>query len=89
MTTFTNISYDEFRKSAAEFFKATLDRSSLTEEEADNGNKALGLLYFGHSNDWTEQEINSSVIILELAMKRCMEVSFARIMAEQETELHS
>lgn len=75
MPTFPNITYDEFRKNATEFFCATQDRSSLTHEQAENGNKALGLLYIGGNAAWTDQEINSAALILELATKRCFEVA--------------
>jgi len=79
MTTFSNISEDEFRKSAAEFFRATQDRAAIKPDQAENGFKALTLLYFGHDESWTERQIDSAVIILKLAGKRVCEVEFAHI----------
>jgi hypothetical protein len=78
-TTFSGVSYYDFRKNAAEFFCATQDRAALTPEQADGGNKCLSLLYIGASDDWTEREISSAVIILQLATKRCVEVALANI----------
>lgn len=82
MCTFKDTSYNQFRKSAAEFFKATQDRTACSHEQAENGNKALGLLYVG-GRGWTEQQDNSAVIILELATKRCMEVFLANAIHPQ------
>ena len=69
-----NVTYDSFRGAAAEFFRATQDRGALTFEQAENGNKALAIMYLNGDSSWPEHEINSAVIILELATKRCFEV---------------
>ena len=74
-----NVTYDSFRGAAAEFFQATQDRGALTFEQAENGNKTLAIMYLNSDPSWTEHEINSAVVILELATKRCFEV-FARNM---------
>lgn len=75
MTTFSNISNSEFRKAASEYFLATEDRYAVTTEQAENGHKALVLMYFGHSDDWTERNVTEAVMILEIATKRMVEVT--------------
>lgn len=71
---FKDISYDEFRKSAAEFFRALHRKEDpFTTEQLNNGYKCLGLLYMGHAEDWTDLEEHQAVIILEAATKRCIE----------------
>ena len=77
MSTFTNVSMDEYKKAASEFFRATMDRTALNKDEVENGHKALTLLYFGHDRHWTEQEIYEACVILKLAGTRCVEVLHA------------
>ena len=77
MTTFNNVSNDEFKKSASEFFQATQTPLSLSPEQVDSGHKALVLLYFGHDDDWTERQVNEAVMIIELAGNRCLKSALA------------
>lgn len=79
MTTFTNVSENEFRGAAAEFFRATQDRSAIRPDQAENGHKALTLMYFGGHESWSEVQIHSAALILELAAKRVFEVELANI----------
>lgn len=77
MTTFQNVTEDEFRKAASEFFKATHDRAAIRPDQAENGHKALTLMYFGHHESWSEMQVHSAVLILELAAKRVFEVELS------------
>lgn len=79
MTTFSNVSENEFRGAAAEFFRATQDRSAIRPDQAENGHKALTLMYFGHHESWSEMQVYSAVLILEMAAKRVFEVELANI----------
>lgn len=79
MTTFSNVSENEFRGASAEFFRATQDRSAIRPDQAENGHKALTLMYFGHHESWSEMQVHSAVLILEMAAKRVFEVELANI----------
>lgn len=71
MSTFEKVSYQEFKENAGEFFRASsLDKEGVTFDQVDNGFKALTLLYFGHDDNWTENEVDQAVIVLELAGRR-------------------
>lgn len=76
MTTFNNITNDEFRQQACEFLSATQDLSVLTFEQAQNGLKALTLLWMGRTDNWTDQQLQESIFILEIAQKREMKIAF-------------
>ena len=71
--------HDEFRHAAAEFFRDT-DKPGLSEEEVQNGNKCLGLMYLGMTDffELTEREVQSCVMILELSVKRECEYPYKR-----------
>ncbi|MCK5020009.1 MAG: hypothetical protein KAS32_23350 [Candidatus Peribacteraceae bacterium] len=73
-TTFENISFEEFYREAATFFQNTQNRKECSPEQAENGNKALGLLYLGGSG-WTDFENHRGILLLKLATKREMEVA--------------
>ncbi len=72
------VSTDEYRKSAGEFFRALKDETT-TLEQADNGFKCLGLMYFGLKDDEFENEMlqqiktNESVQILKMASNQLTE----------------
>lgn len=72
MSTFENVSFDDFYSSASEFFK-TCQKEETTPEQADNGFKALTLLYFGGDDNWTDIEIDKAVILIKLAGKKVFE----------------
>jgi len=76
MTTFSNVSYSDFKSSASSFFKRTEDRSAVTLEQAENGTKAIALLWLGRS-EWTDIQIHESKIILNLVTRREAEVELA------------
>lgn len=76
MPTFNNVTNNHFKQQASEFFQMTQDRSAVTFDQAVNGNRALALLWLGRTDDWTEQQIQESMIILDLASKREMEIAF-------------
>ena len=69
MSPFKDVSYRQFMESAATFFEATQKRSCFL-VSADNGFKTLILLYFGHDDKWTSDEVNESVNIIKAAVKR-------------------
>lgn len=83
-TTFQNVSYEQFKAEAAVFFRSTHDRRALTWEQAENGNKTLGLLYLGQDPSWQPHERHSAVIILEMATQRVLEVAMAGGIPEAE-----
>lgn len=77
MTTFTDITNEQFKKSAGQFFRAT---SEITEADLDSavaGHKCLTLMYLGRADDWTEREEYEATITVELAGKRLMEIELA------------
>jgi hypothetical protein len=59
--------------SAATFFEAT-QHVKCSVESAQNGFKAITLLYFGHSENWSSDEVNESVEIIKSAAKRLITV---------------
>lgn len=69
MSPFGNdVSFKQFKDSAETFFKmATCDDCST--DSVDNGFKALELLYFGHSDNWTHEEINESIELMKTAAR--------------------
>lgn len=69
--------YKQFKKLSSEYFKLTLDRLQMTEEQVENGRKTIGLLWLSRTDDWTEQEIDESIVILRLAADREFEVQLA------------
>lgn len=71
MSAFDDVSYDQFKQSAAEFFRATKDGTASL-DSVENGHKALAILYLNLSRECADWEINSAVITLELAGKRLM-----------------
>ena len=73
MSPFNNVSFKQFKESAATYFEATLDES-CSAESAHCGFKALTLLYFGHSDNWTADEVNESVVLIERAAQRIVEI---------------
>lgn len=75
MTTFTNITFDEFMRSASEFFRATSDFENVTTGQAENGCKTLILLLFGHDSNWTVDQKKEALMILDLSTARCMNIA--------------
>lgn len=73
MSPFIDVSYRQFMKSAATFFEET-QRKSCSSKSANNGFKALILLYFGHDDNWVAEEINDSVDIIKSAVKRLITI---------------
>jgi hypothetical protein len=73
MSPFTDVSFKQFMDSASTFFEAT-QRNSCDNASANNGFKALSLLYFGHSENWSADEVNESVEIIKSAAKRILTV---------------
>ena len=73
MSPFNNISFEKFKESAATYFN-TLSKEDATAESAHCGFKALTLLYFGHNDKWTHDQINESVVLIESAAKRIIEI---------------
>jgi hypothetical protein len=66
---FENVSYDYFYQEASIFLELSSDES-ITLEGAQNGYKGLSLLWLGRSDDWSDRELNESIIILDMATKR-------------------
>lgn len=79
MSTLHNVSYDQFKAAASEFFALTQRGQQVTHEEAESGFKALSIFYFNGSNEWSEFELYSAAVILELASTRCLELALAAI----------
>jgi len=75
-TTFRDVSYALFCDQAAEYFRATHDRAKCLPQQAQNGNKALRLLYLARTK-WTFLENSNAVIALQLAGRRKLEVEAA------------
>jgi len=71
--TFEDIKWDYFKIQASEFFKTT-EKHGCSLESAENGHKALALMYFGHADDWSDREINEASILIDLAGKRLLEI---------------
>ena len=69
--------YNEFKELSSEYFKLTLDRLQMSEKQVKNGCKTIGLLWLSRTDDWTEEEIQESIIILRLAADREFEVQLA------------
>ena len=69
MSPFNDVSFKQFMDSASTYFEAT-QHKDCSGESANNGFKALALLYFGHSENWTADEVNESVEIIKSAVKR-------------------
>ena len=63
-----------FKEMAAEFFR-TISDANLTQEEADNGFKCLGLAYLGMEG--TELELHQASILLEIAANKMIQYGFA------------
>ncbi len=76
MDVFKNVTNDQFKRQAVEFFRMTEAKQSVSFGQAVNGNKVLSLLWLNRNNDWTDQEIIESMVILNLAQKREMEIAF-------------
>jgi hypothetical protein len=68
MSPFTEISFKQFKDSANTFFDTTAE-NIVDVESATNGFKALTLLYFGHSDDWTADEVNEGWHLIHDAAK--------------------
>ena len=73
MSPFKDISFKQFKESAATYFEATLSEE-CSAASAHNGFKALTLLYFGHSDNWTADDVNESVKLIEAAACRIVEI---------------
>ena len=69
MSPFKDVSFKQFMDSAATYFESTQHRN-CSSKSANNGFKALALLYFGHSENWSADEVNESVEIIKSAVKR-------------------
>ena len=68
MTTFT-VSKEEFHKEAKIFFD---NLPTLNEEQAENGLKALGLLYLG-VEDINDRELNECAMVYRIATRKVFE----------------
>lgn len=79
MSTFENVTYNDFRESAALFFRSTESTTKITLDQAENGFKALSLLYFAGAEDWLTHQVHEACIILDLAAKRVFEIQYAEI----------
>ena len=86
MSTFNNVSFEKFKSSAKEFFDGTNCIDEIDVDQAVNGHKALGLLYFGKDKNWTEGNILEEGIIIRMATKRCIQVRIAN--KKNELNLH-
>ena len=60
MSPFNDVSFKQFMDSAATFFEVTLHRNCSI-ESATNGFKAIVLLYFGHNDNWSHEEVNNQI----------------------------
>jgi len=69
MSPFKDVSFKQFMDSAAMYF-GTTQHNNCSSESANNGFKAIALLYFGHSANWSSKEVNESVEIIKSAVKR-------------------
>jgi len=60
---FNNVGFGSFKDSASTYFN-----NAETEPDCiKNGFKALLLLYYGHNDDWSHDDINESISILQEA----------------------
>jgi len=75
--TLNSTTYEQFKELSSEYFKATLNRLQMTEEQTENGCKTIGLLWLARRDDWTDQEVEESITILKLASDREFEVQLA------------
>lgn len=73
MSPFTDVSFKQFMDSASTYFEAT-QYKDCSDESANNGFKAITLLYFGHNENWSSDEVNESVEIIKSAVKRLVTV---------------
>lgn len=69
-----DVSFEDFKASASTYFITTADIYVIDAACAKNGFKALTLLYFAHGPNWTHDEVNESVAIIESAAKRLIEI---------------
>ena len=69
MSPFGNdVSFKQFKDSAETFFNIA-KAEDCSCESATNGFKALELLYFAHSDDWSHEEVNESIEIMKEAAR--------------------
>jgi hypothetical protein len=74
MSPFGNdVSFEQFSTSAETFFKMA-ECENCSAEEINNGFKALELLYFAHSDNWTHDEINESIDIMKKAARHMVHI---------------
>ena len=73
MSPFNDVSFKQFMDSAATFFEVTQNKECSV-ESAHNGFKAITLLYFGHSDNWSADEVNKSVEVIKSSVKRLITV---------------
>ena len=60
-------------ESASTYFEAT-QHNKCSVDSAENGFKAISLLYYGHSDNWSSHEVNESVEIIKSAVRRLITV---------------
>ena len=72
MNPFNDVSFKQFKDSFITYMKGTLNETET--DSAVNGFKALALLYFGHSDNWTDDEINEGVVLIRTAARRWLDV---------------
>jgi len=71
MTTFTDVTVEQFRSEAGQFFRE-VSSGALSIEQVRNGSKCLTLLYLGHADNWTDWQRDDAVTILTLAMREAI-----------------
>ena len=68
-----NVKFKDFKDSATTFFKMA-ECDDCSTEAVDNGFKALELLYFAHSDDWSHDEVNESIEIMKTAARHMVHI---------------
>ncbi len=67
MDGYDGATYDEFKQAAGEFFRGTEDAGV---DATESGQKILNLIWLQRRDDWTEMQVHSSTIVLELVEQR-------------------
>ena len=72
------INFEEFKDRCAEFFRSTQDRSALSMEEIENGQKMIGLSYLRLDANTSELDLYQAFLLLNMTTRRETECALAR-----------
>jgi hypothetical protein len=72
------INFEEFKVRCAEFFRSTQDRSALSMDEIENGQKMIGLSYLRLDTNTSELDLYQASLLLNMATRRETECALAR-----------